>query len=216
MEIEIKLAVDDAEAAARILEEGGAEAKVPRTFEDNRLFDLPGRPLTAEGRLLRVREYAGRVIVTAKAPVGAGGAATEAAAADGETRYKIRREAEIIVPDAEAMVAVLRTAGFEPLWRYQKYRRIYAWKGAEVVLDETPAGAFLEIEGDPAAIDRIVARLGGHAGERLTDTYREVWEAHCAERGIPVGDMLFATGAAEATGAAGAGADPRGQAEGAR
>lgn len=193
MEIEIKLAVDDAEAVAKVLEAAGATPRVPRAFEDNRLFDLPGRPLTAAGRLLRVREFAGRVTVTAKAPLGAG----EPDDREAERRYKIRREAEIVVPDAEAMAAVLRTAGFEPLWRYQKYRRIYAWQGAEVVLDETPAGTFLEIEGDPDAIDGIVARLGTHAGARRTDTYREVWEAHCAARGVPAGDMLFAATAEE-------------------
>ncbi|MBZ0268091.1 hypothetical protein K8I85_08040, partial [bacterium] len=55
----------------------------------------------------------------------------------------------------------------------------------------------------PDAIDRIVARLGTHAGPRSTATYREVWEAHCAARGVPVGDMLFASGAAS-TGGAGA------------
>ena len=93
--------------------------------------------------------------------------------------------------DAEAFVAVLETAGFEKLWRYQKYRRKYAWEGAEIVVDETPAGTFLEIEGEPDVIDRLVARLGGNVGAPQTGSYRDVWEAHCAKHGLEVGDMLL-------------------------
>lgn len=183
VEVEIKLAVDDAEQAAAMLADAGAVATSPRALEDNRLFDLPGRPLTAAGRLLRVREYAGRVIVTAKAPPGGRG--------EGNDRYKERHESEIVVEDAAAMVAVLEAAGFELLWRYQKYRRVWAWDGAEVMLDETPAGAFLEIEGERDVIERLVERIGARAGARRTDTYRDVWEAHCAARGIEAGDMVF-------------------------
>lgn len=186
MEVEVKLPVADPEEAARRLEEGGAVLRRPRELEDNRLFDLPDRSLTSSGRLLRVREVTGRVTVTAKAP-------PDAAAAD--PRYKVRREAEITVDDAEAFVAVLRVAGFEPLWRYQKYRRTYRWDGAEVVVDETPAGAFLEVEGSPATIEEIVERLGDAVGPRTIGTYRDVWIAACARRGEEVGDMLFEPGA---------------------
>jgi len=180
METEIKLAVRDAEEAARRLEAAGAVLRSPRALEDNRLFDLADRRLTGEGRLLRVRETAGRVVVTAKAPAPAS-----------DPRYKIRREAEVEVPDAEAFVAMLAVAGFEPLWRYQKYRRAYDWDGTEVVVDETPAGAFLEVEGEPAAIERVVTRLGDAAGPRLTASYHDVWVAVCARDGREAGDMLF-------------------------
>lgn len=183
MEIEVKLAVEDAEEATRLLEASGAELRSPRALEDNRLFDLPDRPLTRSGRVLRVREFSGSVIVTAKGPAGS--------SAPDESRYKVRTESETVVPDADAIVAVLETAGFEQLWRYQKYRRKYECEGAEIVVDETPAGTFLEIEGEPDVIDRIVARLGSHVGAPQTGTYREVWEAYCAKHGREVGDMLL-------------------------
>jgi adenylate cyclase class 2 len=180
VEVEIKVAVEDAARAARELEKLGASCVVPRSFEDNVLFDRPDRALTGEGRLLRLRVCAGRATLTAKAPADAD-----------RPGYKVRRETEADVPDAPALADALRAAGFGTLWRYQKWRTTYHWQGAEIVVDETPAGAFLEIEGATEAIDRVAAALGVDPSHRLTGTYRDVWEAHCASRGAAVGDMVF-------------------------
>lgn len=181
MEIEIKLAVADPDAAVRRLDEMGAVLRGARVFEDNRLFDLPDRALARSGRLLRVREAASRTTVTAKAP----------ADIASPSLYKVRHEAEVVLPDADGFIEVLRVAGFEPTWRYQKYRRTFDVEGAEVTVDETPAGSFLEVEGEPATIERVVELLGDVAGPRFTGTYRDVWAAVCAARGETTGDMLF-------------------------
>ncbi len=106
-------------------------------------------------------------------------------------------QAEAGAESAADVMGVLEMAGFEPLWRYQKYRRTYDCEGAEVVVDETPAGSFLEIEGEPDAIERVVERLGADAGRRITGSYRDVWEAACRERGVEPGDMLFEDPAGE-------------------
>ncbi len=180
MEIEIKVAVDEAAAVVRRLEEFGATLEQSRSFEDNVLLDRPDRELTRAGRLLRVREFAGRSILTAKAP-----------AADEREGFKVRREEESIVPDGATMRAALEDAGFETLWRYQKWRTVYRWRSTEIVVDETPAGAFLEVEGEPADIDRVAAELDVDPARRLTGTYRDVWEAWCERHGEPVGDMVF-------------------------
>ncbi len=186
MEYEIKVAVQDPEDAARRLESLGARLESPRALEDNQLWDWPDRSLASSGRLLRIREIADKVVVTAKAPAG-----DSPVSGDG-TRYKIRRESETLVPDARAMAAVLETAGFVPLWRYQKYRRTYSLEGAEVVVDETPAGNYLEIEGEPEVIERVVTRLELEANERITGSYWDLWQEVCRHRGEEPGDMLFA------------------------
>lgn len=192
-EIEVKIAVEDAGAIAARLEEAGARLVAPRLFEDNRLWDTGGGALAAAGRLLRLRRSGDRAVLTAKAPAeaGAGGGAGVAAGASGSAAYKIRREAETDVPDAEAMAAVLETAGLTPDWRYQKYRTTWELDGATVTLDEIPHGCFLEIEGDPACIDAVAERLGLDHSAYRTETYAELHARRCAEQGRPLGDMVF-------------------------
>ena len=183
-EIEVKVRVGDAEEISRRIEAAGGSLVVPRTFEDNRLYDLPDGALGRAGGLLRLREAGGRAVLTGKGPAGAAAGA----------RYKVRTEEESVVPSAEAMASVLAAAGFIVRWRYQKYRREYRMDGALVTVDETPHGPWIEIEGEPAAIEAAAARLGVDGADFETLTYRELHERECARAGRPVGDMVFVPG----------------------
>ncbi len=187
-ETEVKIRLESADGMALRLEEIGARLAEPRHFEDNRIFDLPGDMLARSGRLLRVREAAGRVVVTAKGP------ADPAAQARG---YKSRPENEIEVDDAAQMVAVLRTVGFSTSWRYQKWRREYSLDGASIVLDELPHGDWMEIEGASDLIEAIAGRLGCDRAEFRALTYRDVHAEWCATQGIEIGDMVFGGGPEE-------------------
>jgi adenylate cyclase class 2 len=178
-EIEVKVRVaDPAEFTARIHAAGAALVR-ERYFEDNRLFDRDGS-LAGEGRLLRLRSVGSCAVLTAKAP-----------ASNGPPGFKVRREAEIEVPDAAATVALLETAGLAVTWRYQKWRTVWSLSGCAVTLDEIPHGAFAELEGQPEAIERAAAQLGLSRSEWLTDTYREIHERWCRERGLPMLPMVF-------------------------
>jgi adenylate cyclase class 2 len=181
-EVEVKIRVEDADGAARKLESLGATLVRERAFEDNRLFDLPDGALARGGRLLRLRVCAGRAVLTGKGPA--------PPAAPG--RYKVRTEAETGVADPEALVQALAAAGLAVRWRYQKWRREYRLAGASVVVDEIPHGTWIEIEGEPAAIETVAARMGFDASSFETTTYREIHERRCAERGVPPLDMVFA------------------------
>ena len=179
-EIEVKIEVPDADQVARRLEALGATLVVPRSFEDNRLFDLADLALARAGRLLRLRICNGRGILTGKGPAPAD-AATSA--------YKVRTEEEAEVTDVEGLVKALAAAGLEARWRYQKWRREYRLAGASVVVDEIPHGTFVEIEAEPGVIDDVAARLGFDRSAYLTFTYREIHEQRCAR--TPPGDMVF-------------------------
>jgi adenylate cyclase class 2 len=179
-EIEVKIEVDDAEATARRLEAMGAELRSPRRFEDNRLFDLADGALERSGGLLRLRLCDGRAVLTGKGP------APPAALRAG---YKVRTEEETEVADPDALVRALAAAGLAARWRYQKYRREYRFRGATVVLDEIPHGVFVEIEGEPTAIDDVAAQLGFDRSAYLTATYRDI---HAQRAGSAAGDMVFA------------------------
>ena len=85
-----------------------------------------------------------------------------------------------------ARYQILGAVGFHPTFRYQKYRETWVSEGAEIVIDETPVGTFLEIEGTPAAIHRTAAALGYARGDYITDSYVGLFLAAGGR-----GDMVF-------------------------
>lgn len=175
LEVEVKVRVAALPPIRERLLALGAEAIQARARERNLVFDAPGRPLQERGILLRLRCAGGSSILTMKAP------------ADGAPGYKVREETEIVVSDFAAAEKILRGIGFQPVFTYEKFRETYRLGGVLVMLDETPIGDFLEIEGVPPAIDDAAARLGFCPADYITDSYRRLFLL-CGGRG----DMVFA------------------------
>jgi adenylate cyclase class 2 len=184
-EIEVKIEIDDPRAIVRRLLEAGARETGPRELEDNVLLDWEDKRLARAGKLLRVRRIGSKSLLTVKSPP-----------ERMSPKYKIRRETEVEVADARRVLQALEDAGFRPWWRYQKWRQKFSFQGADVVEDELPWGAYLEIEGDPESIDRAAAALGYGPQDYETASYREIHERRCRAAGVAVGDLVFA-GAAE-------------------
>lgn len=179
-EIEIKIAIEDANWAREKLGRLGAVARFPRSFEDNLIYDDPERSLDQTGRLLRLRSSRGRHLLTFKYP-------TEQHA-DGR-RYKVRREHQTEVSDPAETDQLLEGLGYERVYRYQKFRQHYQLADIVVVIDEVPFGVFLELEGPPEGIDRAARGLGFGPETYITETY---YELHCRKVGRePPGDLLF-------------------------
>src|ERR1700722_3634626 len=128
-EIEIKFRLDDVRALQRRLRKSGFRLITPRTHEINTLYDLPDKSLRRRGELLRLRKYGSQWILTHKAKGKAG-------------RHKTRGETETRVGDAGKMDAILRTLGFAPTFRYEKFRAEWSDGRGQVVVDETPIGDF--------------------------------------------------------------------------
>ena len=152
----------------------GARLVRERHFEDNVLFDDGKGRLRAEGRLLRLRRTPSEAILTFKAPR-AGGAG-----------IKTRQEIEARVEDPDALCAILEGVGLRPTFRYQKYREVYEWRDAEIVLDETPLGTYLEIEGPEATIHAAAEGLGYQPKDYISESYVGLFLASGGE-----GDMVF-------------------------
>ena len=78
----------------------------------------------------------------------------------GEHRHKVRVEHETPVSDPDALRSILQGVGFEIVYRYQKYRAVYALGVVEAVVDETILGTFIELEGapKPACVAESIAR----------------------------------------------------------
>src|SRR5450432_3623002 len=171
-ETEIKLTVADPKSARRLLLAAGFRVSRKRVFEANTVFDTPGQSLRQRASLLRVREAGGTATVTCKGPPVPG-------------RYKSREEVELEVADAAAMGAIFARLGFQPIWRYEKYRAGVA------MLDETPIGVFLELEGTGPWIDRTAGRLGFRETDYITASYASLYLEFCGRRGGVAGDMVF-------------------------
>ena len=110
-------------------------------------------------------------------------------------RHKARPEVETEVNDPAAAAKILEAVGFRPVFRYEKYRTEYDRSDAEgsLVLDETPIGVYIELEGDPHWIDSAAAELGFTESDYLTASYGKLYIDYCRAANKPAGDMVFST-----------------------
>lgn len=179
LEREIKLRVPSVDEARAAIIAAGASPLHARRLQSDTIFDTPDQSVRARGCTLRVRHDGDQCVLTIKGPSQPG-------------LVKIREEHETMVSDAHALDAVLRTLGFEPSFRYEKYREEYAGAGSVVIaIDETPIGTFVEIEGDVAAILEMANALGRSPAEFIVDSYRTLFTLHCEQFGLTGADMVF-------------------------
>lgn len=192
-EIEIKLRVADQLALLRKLEAFGFRAD-GRVLERNTLFDTPDSYFRRTGRLLRVRIETPAGSAAIKAGKAAALVTFKAPSNDRRlSRYKEKLESEVAIRRPEAWSRALVALGFNPGFRYEKYRSSFRFRSLYVCLDETPIGSFLELEGAPAAIDLAAQRLGYSPGDYIRATYWDLYAADCARRGKSPRNLLFRT-----------------------
>lgn len=178
-EVEIKFLVDDLLAVEEKLRKAGFRLETPRTHEMNTLYDLPGQPLRQRGELLRLRKYGDRWKLTHKAR------------SSKSSRYKQRMETETPVGNGEQMEAILRALGYEPTFRYEKFRSEWTDSEGHVVLDETPIGNLAEIEGPPQWIESTAGKLGIAPEQYITKNYAELFSDWKDRTGHKAQDMTF-------------------------
>ncbi len=185
-ETEVKLRVKNLRQIKQRLRKCGFVAVIPRHFERNVIFDLPDRRLTRAGHLLRLRWARKEATLTFK------GMAQRSA------RSKTRFELEARVPNGEALAAVFLRAGFQEVFRYEKFRTVYRrhlrrnkFERGSVMFDETPLGAYLELEGSQAWIDRTAHELGFGFAEYITASYGDLYRERCRARRWRSNEMTF-------------------------
>lgn len=183
VETEIKFAVDDVAGLSRRLIDAGFTLATPREFESNVLYDTPDRQMRNRREILRIRNYAGRWVITHKRLPDSGPA---------EDRHKHRIETETEVSDGEAMAHVFRSLGLVEAFRYEKWRSEWTDGEGHCVVDETPIGNYAELEGAPEWIDRAAARLSVNPEKYLTLSYGRLFEIWREEQGCTAEDLTFA------------------------
>ena len=180
LEIEIKLRLDSAVAARRLLRRLGFSIVKRRVFESNIIFDTPASELRTGRKLLRLRQAGQRHTLAFKGP-------------PVSSRYKSREELESEFADPAAMRCILERLGYAPVFQYEKYRTEFAGADAAgaVMLDETPIGPFLELEGPPRWIDRTARALGFSRPGYIMASYGKLYLEHCQAKGVKPANMVF-------------------------
>jgi adenylate cyclase, class 2 len=190
-EIEIKLRIGDLSGVIRKIRRLRTKCS-GRVLEQNALFDTPDQDLRHSGRLLRVRTETpapsklipgglALTVITSKIP----------APASAGSRCKEKLERELVVRSLRARAPRMRLLGFQPGFRYEKYRTTFRLPGLHLDLDETPVGNFLELEGQPKAIDRAARAIGFSPRDYIRSTYWDLYSAYCRRRGRIPRNMLF-------------------------
>lgn len=183
LEIEVKLACDDLDR----LRKAGFQLSLekPRHFEDNWLLDLPDKRLFKQGAALRIRSVDGKGTVTYKGVV----------SQTHESRLKVREEIETAVDDPDRLLDLFERLGYRRSFRYQKYRTGYSVDldggKLKVMLDETPMGNFIEIEGDESSVLKALDAAGFSTNDIIRDSYPELQASRCRSRGVPLEDLVF-------------------------
>lgn len=163
-----------------MLRGAGFRVSKRRVFEANTIFDTAHGALRRAGNLVRVRVAGRRSTLTYK------GAAEEG-------KYKDREELEVEVSDPRDLSEILTRLDFVAKFRYEKYRTEYHRPGEKgsAMLDETPIGVYVELEGARGWIDRNARRLGFGESDYSTDSYWGLYVNYCRRHGLPVTNMTY-------------------------
>ena len=176
-EIEVKIRIGDLKAVrARLLGLGAVVCR-ERFLEENTLYDFPDRRLAAARQAIRVRKS------------GRHGSLTFKGTPQKSRSFKVREEFETSVSDSGQVRRILKALGLRPSFTYRKHRTVLRHGRLAICLDESPAGAFLELEGRRHEITRFAKRLGfGRADFIQADYVALILEAREKTAGqAPVG-----------------------------
>jgi len=181
-ETEVKIRLSNSSGIAERLRAAGLSESVPRQFESNTLYDTGDQSLRRQGMLLRLRQAGQKEVITWKGGGDPG-------------PYKSRNEIETSVGSIQSLGRILSRLGFEPWFRYEKYRTEFVPKEATGVVtwDETPIGDFLELEGPGEWIDATANQLGFSRQDYIVESYGRLYLADCERRGVEPTHMVFAS-----------------------
>ena len=149
-ELELKARVDDPAALETALQRVGAELVFRGEMQDRR-YDRGGS-LDALDQVLRLRTYRGTAaygVLALKGPVSL------------HHGYKRREEHETRLDDPEAAALIVERLGYEVVMRIDRTIVEYRLAKAAVRIEWYPSmDVLVEVEGEPAAIERAIAATG--------------------------------------------------------
>jgi adenylate cyclase class 2 len=177
-EIEIKFRVTNLRELTKKLRAAKFRLVTKRTHEMNTLYDLPGQILRKRKELLRIRKYGKKWTITHKS-------------GSKQARHSSRVELETQVEDGKKLDAILRSLGYSPSFRYEKFRAEWTDGKGQVVLDDTPIGDFCEIEGPSRWIDATAKKLEVRPEDYITKNYATLFAEWKQDTGNAAEEMTF-------------------------
>lgn len=168
-----RLSEDQYKQIADELKEIGAKY-IGEDFEENLIFG--GGILSDQNAILRIRKTQSRTILTYKKRI------------QNDLAVKQQIEHETEVADFEAMEKIVESLGLMKNLVYEKRRKTWKFKNAEIVLDELPFGFFMEIEGSITEIAEAEMLIGAEDFETEHETYPRL----TAQFGKQSGDCMEA------------------------
>jgi adenylate cyclase class IV len=154
-EVEVKAVVSDEAATRARVEAAGATLVFAGKMRDRR-FDTADRWLIGRDAVLRLRTY--------EDSSGGGSASAQLhwkGATSYDRGYKVREELSTATGDAAATEAILERLGYMVTREIDRTIAQYMLFGASLRFERYPRmDMLLEIEGEPAAIERSIAAVG--------------------------------------------------------
>lgn len=179
LEIELKFYISTFDRLRERLMDLGATCSGQRAFEYNVSYETTDSRLLKNKCLLRLRKYQGTTLTFKSPPPKV------------DARFKIFRELEVRLDDFDTMDAILNALGFFRRQVYEKWRESWQLDDTTVCMDSMPFGNFIEIEGPPDPIMRMVHVLGLHWKRRIRANYLGMFEVLRKKEGLVFSDVTF-------------------------
>ncbi len=161
LEQEVKLRFASLEAARQAVTTAGGRLVRSRRLQGDRFLDTSDLRLSGAKLALRLRREPDLTTITYKGVVQGG-------------PVKSREEIETTVADADQLELLFERLGFTEQWRFEKHREDYLIGAALVLIDDTTAGVFVEIEATPELIETTAALLGKTPADYILSSYRSL------------------------------------------
>lgn len=158
-EIEVKIRIDDPKALREKIIGLGAVVSRERHLEENALFDFDPPALRPKHQALRLRRAGRRATLTFKGQ------------RQKSRSFKVREEFETQVHDPRGLRQILKGLGLRETFAYRKHRTVLRKSRLTITIDETPAGNFIELEGERHEITKFARALGYSRADFITRSY---------------------------------------------
>jgi adenylate cyclase class 2 len=178
LEIEVKFYLTDMEGMRNKILKLGAKSK-GRLFETNIRYEDKNNSLIKKKSLLRLRQDEKTTFTLKSSP--------PVKSKD----YKIVNELEVEVSDFATMDQILKTLGFHPEQKYEKWRETFILDQTLFCLDNMPYGDFLEIEGQEKDIRYYASKFGLNWQKRIIFNYLAIFEIMRKNLNLDFNDLTF-------------------------
>jgi len=178
LEIEVKFYLADLEGIRNKILKLGAKSK-GRLFETNIRYEDKINSLIKKKSLLRLRQDEKATFTLKSSP--------PVKSKD----YKIVNELEVEVSDFATMDQILKTLGFHPEQKYEKWRETIVLDQTVFCLDSMPYGDFLEIEGQEKDIRYYASKLDLNWQKRIIFNYLSIFEIMRKNLNLDFNDLTF-------------------------